>query len=185
MKKLKLMVPIKYLFLLFLHSVSHVNSFITNANFVIYNEQKNFNDILNIQNLPCHLQSARIKTFQSTIEKINRKKEKIGNNGPSGPSGPTDIYNVYDLIAFRFVFYTKEDLLKFYHHLKLEKKIMYSKNYINEPKENGYSALHLRYQNEYPECPVKQLECQLYIINDYYNAMYGEAMYFKNYTLYY
>ncbi len=170
MKKLKLFLPI-----LFLHSVSHVNSFVTNANFVIYNEQKNFNDILNIQNLPCHLQSARIKTFHSTMEKINRI------NSPNGPN-VQNIYNVYDLIAFRFVFYTTEDLLKFYHHLRLEKKIMYSKNYINEPKKNGYSALHLRYQNEYSECPVKQLECQLYIINDYYNAMYGEAMYFKNYT---
>lgn len=175
MRRFKLITPIKYLFLLFLHTVSPVNSFVTNANLVIHHEQKSFNEILNIQNLPCHLQSARIKTFQSTIEKINRI------NGPNGPN-IQNIYNMYDLIAFRFVFYTKEDLLKFYHHLKLEKKIMYSKNYINEPKENGYSALHLRYKNEYSECPVKQLECQLYIINDYYNAMYGEAIYFKNYT---
>lgn len=181
MKKFKLMVPIKYLFLLFLQTVSPVNSFVTNANLVIHHEQKSFNEILNIQNLPCHLQSARIKTFQSTMEKVNRI------NSPNGPNGPNmqNIYNVYDLIAFRFVFYSKEDLLKFYHHLKLEKKIMYSKNYINEPKKNGYSALHLRYKNEYSECPVKQLECQLYIINDYYNAMYGEATYFKNYTIFF
>ena len=59
---------------------------------------------------------------------------------------------------------------------------MYSKNYINKPKDNGYSALHLRYKNEYAECPVKQLECQLYIIDDYYNSVYSKATYFKNYS---
>ena len=41
-----------------------------------------------------------------------------------------DIYSLYDLIGFRYVFYNKEDLLKFYHHAKLDRKVLYSKNYI-------------------------------------------------------
>ena len=46
--------------------------------------------------------------------------------------------------------------------------------------------MHLRYKNEYSECPIKQLECQLYIISDYYNALYGNARRKdKNYTLYF
>ena len=170
--------------------IKTINGFIINANLVIHKEQQIFNEILNIQNLPCHLQSARIKTFESTMEKINRIQ--INNLNDSNDSNDSNnlkdvnlinIYNVHDLIAFRYVFYTKTDLLKFYHHLKLEKTIMYAKNYINKPKENGYSALHIRYKNIYPECPVKILECQLYIIKDYYNAIYGNSKYFKNYTL--
>ena len=163
------------------------NGFVTNANLIIHQEQQVFSEILNIHNLPCHLQSARIKTFHSAMEKLNRintinnPNAEIDQNNKNFPN-VNNIYNLYDLIGFRYVFYTKEDLLKFYHHMKLEKKIMYSKNYINEPKENGYSALHLRYKNEYAECPIKQLECQLYIIDDYYNAIYSKAMYFKNYT---
>jgi len=31
----------------------------------------------------------------------------------------------------------------------------------------------------------KQLECQLFLITDYYNSIYGNAMYDKNYTLYF
>ena len=46
--------------------------------------------------------------------------------------------------------------------------------------------MHLRYFNDYKECPVRQLECQLYIINDYYNALYGKSRRLdKNYTLYF
>ena len=172
--------------------LSNTNAFVTNANLIIHQEQQVFSEILNIHNLPCHLQSARVKTFHSAIEKINRMNgitqkaidKSIKDSNLINPNGPIiqNIYNIHDLIAFRYVFYTKEDLLKFYHQIRLEKKVMYSKNYINEPKDNGYSALHLRYKNEYAECPVKQLECQLYIIDDYYNAMYSKAIYFKNYT---
>jgi ppGpp synthetase/RelA/SpoT-type nucleotidyltranferase len=159
-------------------------AFVTNANFIILKEQKIFSEILDVCNIPCHLQCARVKTFQSTIEKLNRINKPNSEIDPNSKNVPNvhNIYNLHDLIGFRYVFYTKEDLLKFYHQIRLEKKVMYSKNYINEPKENGYSALHLRYKNEYAECPVKQLECQLYIIDDYYNAMYSHAMYFKNYT---
>jgi len=155
------------------NSLIPISSYVTNANFVICSEQKTFGEILDTYRLPCHLQTARVKSFESSLQKM--KKSNIDN-----------VYDLYDLIGFRFVFYTKEDLLKFYHHVKLEKTLVYTKNYIREPKENGYSAMHLRYLNDYKECPIKQLECQLYIINDYYNALYGNARRKdKNYTLYF
>lgn len=154
-------------------NINTIYSFVTNANFVIHSEQKTFNEILDTQKLPCHLQCARVKSFESSLQKMKR-------------SNIENVYNIYDLIGFRFVFYTKEDLLKFYHNIKLEKKVLYTKNYILKPKKNGYAAMHLRYKNEYSECPIKQLECQLYIISDYYNALYGNAIRKdKNYTLYF
>ena len=150
-----------------------ISSYVTNANFVIHSEQKTFSEILDTQRLPCHLQTSRVKSFESSLQKMKRVNTE-------------NVYDLYDLIGFRFVFYTKEDLLKFYHHVKLEKTLLYTKNYITEPKENGYAAMHLRYKNEYLECPIKQLECQLYIISDYYNALYGNARRKdKNYTLYF
>jgi len=139
-----------------------ISGFVTNANFVIHSEQKTFSEILDTHRLPCHLQTARVKSFESSLQKMKHVNTE-------------NVYDLYDLIGFRFVFYTKEDLLKFYHHIKLEKTLLYTKNYISEPKENGYAAMHLRYKNEYSECPIKQLECQLYIISDYYNALYGNA----------
>ena len=147
----------------------YTKSYVTNANFVIKNEQKFYNEILESKNLPCHLQSSRIKSFESAVEKM--KKLNFEN-----------IYNLNDLIGFRYVFYTYEDLLIFYHYIKLEKTVWNTMNYINDPKENGYSALHIKYKNEYVLCPINQLECQLYIIDDYYNSLYGKAKYIKNYT---
>jgi len=156
-----------------INNIIIVSSFVTNANFVIHSEQKTFSEILDTHRLPCHLQTARVKSFESSLQKMKRVNTE-------------NVYDLYDLIGFRFVFYTKEDLLKFYHHVKLEKTLLYTKNYISEPKENGYAAMHLRYKNEYSECPIKQLECQLYIISDYYNALYGNAKRMdKNYTLYF
>lgn len=172
---------------LFIFKINFLNAFVTNANIVIIKEQINFNEILISNNLVCHLQSSRIKSFTSANEKLNRI---LTPKEPTFPSNVkhdkiNDIYFVPDLIGFRFVFYDKSDLLKFYHHLIHTKKIMYSKNYINEPKDNGYSAIHLRYKNEYSECPVKLLECQLYIIDDYYNSIYGNAKNTKNYSYFY
>ena len=158
--------------ILLLNSYIISHTFVTNSNFVITKEQQNYNNILEIQKLPCHLQSVRVKSFESSLQKM--KRIDIEN-----------VYDIYDLIGFRFVFYTKEDLLKFYHHLKLEKTIMYTNNYISKPKSNGYSAMHIRYRNEHTICPIKQMECQLYTINDYYNSIYGNAKYYKNYTKYF
>ena len=152
-----------------------ISAFIPNANHVVLNEQINYNSILAIQKIPCHIQTSRIKSFESSRQKIEKQNKQLNNK-------IKDIYSLYDLIGFRYVFYNKEDLLKFYHHAKLDRKVLYSKNYIVDPKENGYSALHFRYINEYNDCPVKLLECQLFIIEDYYEAMYGKSAYDKNYT---
>lgn len=176
-----------------------INGFVTNSNFVIKREQTVFSELLDYHNLPCHLQTARVKSFSSAIEKMNKiqkNNEEINkqnainqtNNGyrpQSIDQHINNIYDLYDLIAFRFVFYTKEDLLKFYHRIKLEKTVYYTRNYIMKPKDNGYASIHIRYKNDYPMCPVKQLECQLYIIEDYYEAMYGKAKYNKNYNVYF
>lgn len=160
---------------LFLTNLILSSAFIPNANHVVLNEQINYNSILAIQKIPCHIQTSRIKSFESSRQKIEKQNEQLNNK-------IKDIYSLYDLIGFRYVFYNKEDLLKFYHHAKLDRKVLYSKNYIVDPKENGYSALHFRYINEYNDCPVKLLECQLFIIEDYYEAMYGKSIYNKNYT---
>ena len=156
---------IKYFFLIIVsYKISIFATFIPNANIIITSEQNIFNKILEENKLYCHLQSSRIKTFKSSMQKLKSMNFN-------------DIYDLYDLIAFRYVFYEKEDLLKFYHHIKQEKEVWYTKNYISEPKENGYSAIHTRYKNIYKECPIKQLECQLYIIDDYYDSLYGNSKY--------
>lgn len=171
---MKLLKSIKNIYIILSSTlfISITQAFVTNANHVINAEQRVFNEILQIQNLPCHLQSVRVKTFESTIQKM--KKMDISH-----------VYDIYDLIGFRYVFYTKDDLLKFYHHVKVEKTVWYSKNYLTNPKKNEYTAMHIRYKNDYTECPIKQLECQLFLITDYYNSIYGNAMYDKNYTLYF
>lgn len=162
-----------FLIIMLVNSIIPISSYVTNANIIINSEQKIFNEILNKYRLPCHLQTVRIKSFESSLQKMKK-------------SNTDNVYDLHDLIGFRYVFYTKEDLLKFYHHVKLEKTLQYTKNYILKPKENGYAAMHLRYKNEYSECPIKQLECQLYIISDYYNSLYGNAKRKdKNYTLYF
>ena len=171
---MKLLKSIKNIYIILSSTlfISITQAFVTNANHVINAEQRVFNEILQIQNLPCHLQTVRVKTFESTIQKM--KKMDISH-----------VYDIYDLIGFRYVFYTKDDLLKFYHHVKVEKTVWYTKNYLTNPKENEYAAMHIRYKNDYTECPIKQLECQLFLITDYYNSIYGNAMYDKNYTLYF
>ena len=188
---------VKYLFIC---NILNIQAFVTNANFVISSEQKVFSELLDNYNLPCHIQTVRVKSFQSALQKIKKieihnkiinkqnKQNKQNNNGyiPRPINKHiNDIYDLYDLIGFKFVFYTVEDLLKFYYHFKFKKTVYYTKNYIMKPKENGYSSIHIRYKNDYSICPVKQLECQLYTIEDYYEAMYGKARYSKNYTVYF
>ena len=164
-------------------------SYIPNG-FKIIQEESNFlSNLIIDNNLPCHLSAARVKTFESTIYKlnnINHKFNQYNNNNNNNNNKNSGIYDLYDIIGFRYVFYNLEDLLKFYHRIKLDRTVIYSKNYIIDPKDNGYKSMHLRYLNPHKElCPVKQLECQLYIIDDYYNSLYGTALYDKNYTFYF
>ena len=143
--------------------------YIPNANNIIIREQIKYNGILTKYQIPCHSQAARIKTFSSAIQSSSRKQI-------------IDIFSIYDLIAFRYIFYNLDDLYKFYHHVKLNFLIYYEKDYIINPKSNNYKALHIRYKNTYKNSSIKQLECQLFIINDYYDSLYGKSQYIsKNY----
>ena len=184
----------KYYSLLYIFflNIFVVCGYIPNAMAVICKETLFYNTLLEANNLQCHLMSSRIKTFESAIYKLNKlnqelsteelttieKKDKFTNPDEN------KLYYLHDLIGFRFVFYNNYDLLKFYHFIKYDRMIMYSNNYIIKPKDNGYKAMHIRYLNVYNECPIKQVECQLYIINDYYDALYGNAIYDKNYSMY-
>ena len=144
--------------------------FVPNIMPLMLKESYFLNNLILDNNLPCHLTSSRIKTFESSLYKLN--KYKIN-----------DLYNLHDLIGFRFVFYNKEDLLKYYHFLKLERSVMYTKNYINKPKKIIIKHSIYDKNPDLNNCPIKQLECQLYIIDDYYDSLYGNVKYNKNYTV--
>ena len=146
------------------------NSFIPHATHIVMQEQNKYNNILIKYNIPCHSQSSRIKTFSSIIHNMERKN--ISN-----------IFSIHDLIGFRYIFYNTEDLYKFYHYVCHLQKVTYCKNYILNPKINGYKAIHLRYKNIYTDLTeIENLECQLFILKDYYDSLYGKSQYIdKNY----
>ena len=178
---------------IFFSNIFVVCGYIPNAMAVIFKETLFYNTLLEDNNLQYHLMSSRIKTFESAMSKLNKYNQESSTREESSKREERDrlnnpdenkLYYLHDLIGFRFVFYNNYDLLKFYHFIKYDRMIMYSNNYIIKPKDNGYKAMHIRYLNVYNECPIKQVECQLYIINDYYDALYGNAIYDKNYSMY-
>ena len=140
--------------------------FVPNSNIIVNRQLNNFQNILITKDIPCHIATSRIKTFESALLKHSKNKYKH-----------KSIYELHDLIAFRFVFYNKEDLLKFYHFNKHDKDIVYMKNYIHEPKENGYKAIHFHYRIENEN--IDRLECQLFIMDDYYDSLYGNSSIYK------
>lgn len=150
------------------HLLLFLLNFIPNSNLIMTKQLLEYHEILINHDIPCHLSSCRIKTFSSAL--VKHSIPKYSRNS---------IYELHDLISFRFVFYNNEDLLRFYHYNKLEKDIIYFHNYIVHPKENGYKALHFHYRicNE----KIGVLECQLYILNDYYDSLYGNSSNYKNY----
>lgn len=144
--------------------------YIPNIKLVAKKEQTNFENILEIQDITYHLQSSRIKCFHSAIKKKNKFKLKT-------------IYEVNDLLAYRFVFYNKLDLLKFYQHLFNEKSLVIINNYINDNNIFYNNSILFRYQNDYRQCPIFQIECQMFTLNDYYKFKYNEnknLLYLKN-----
>lgn len=157
--------------LLFTFIFGFMSSFVPNANLVIKNDLNIFTNILIDNNIPFHSVASRIKTFESARIKLS-KYDYYGNN----------IFKLYDLIAFRFVFYSSEDLYEFYKFVKDELFITYVHNYIKDPKDNNYKAFHFHYRNKYVDCPIENIECQLVIIDDYYNNIYGTASKYKDYT---
>lgn len=150
------------LFLIFFFNFICLNnsSFIPNINDLASKEFNNYQKILEIQKIPCYIQTIRIKTFNSAFQKKRKFKLKT-------------INEVNDLIGFRFVFYNDYDLLKFYYHLYNEKKIVISHNEIID-NNISYSGILLRYQNEYSNCPIYQIECQMLILINFYKLIFNE-----------
>lgn len=148
-----------------------VFSFVLNSNIIIHNEMNSFSKILIENQIPYHHSSSRVKTFESALIKHSLKKYN-----------KKDIYSLHDLVAFRFVFYSLDDLYKFYHHNKREKSISYYQNYIDTPKDNGYKAVHFHYRLNCDFTNIKEAECQLLYIDDYYNSIYGNSSYYKDYN---
>jgi len=145
---------------------SYIPHIINLANKEIINYQK----ILEIQEVPCHLQIFRIKSFPSAFKKKNKFKLKT-------------IYEVNDLLAYRFVFFNRVDLLKFYQHLYTEKSLVSVNNYISDNNFNYNNSILFRYQNDYKQCPIFQIECQMFTIKDYYTFSHYEnkkLLYMKN-----
>jgi|TARA_B110000858_G_scaffold120765_1_gene137832 hypothetical protein len=136
------------------------SSYITNINKITFKELNNYQKILEIQNIPCYMQTVRIKTFNSAFQKKNKFNLKT-------------LEEVNDLIAFRFIFYNKSDLLKFYYHLYNEKKTVIAHNKIID-NNIVYQGILLRYQNDYSECPIYQIECQMLVIIDFYKLLFNE-----------
>jgi len=146
------------------------STFIPNIKILANKEMINYQKILEIQDIPCHLQLSRIKSFPSAFKKKNKFKLKT-------------IYEVNDLLAYRFVFFDKIDLLKFYQHLFNEKSLVIVNNYITDNSINYNNSILFRYQNDYKQCPIFQIECQMFTMKDYYTFMYHEnkeKLYFKN-----
>ena len=54
-----------------------------------------------------------------------------------------------------------------------EKNIIFSANEIID-NNFKYSGILLRYQNSYTECKIYQIECQLFIIHDFYKFLFNE-----------
>lgn len=146
--------------LLLLFNIFINGTFIPNINKISIKEFNNYQQILEIQKIPCYMQNIRIKTFNSAFQKKNIFRLKT-------------INEVNDLLAFRFVFYNRYDLLKFYQHLYNEKNIIFSANEIID-NNIKYDGMLLRYQNEYTECKIYQIECQLFIIHDFYKFLFNE-----------
>ena len=145
-------------------------SFISNIKILSNKEMINYQKIIEIQDITCHKQLSRIKSFPSAFKKKNKFKLK-------------SIYEVNDLLAYRFVFFNKLDLLKFYQHLFNEKSLVIVNNYINDHNINYNNSMLFRYHNDYKGCPIFQIECQMFTINDYYKFIYNEnknLLYFKN-----
>ena len=147
-------------------------AFVPNSNLVVKRDLEFFTNVLDLTKIPCHMYSARIKTFESARAKLNKESNPENN-----------IFKMYDLIAFRFVFYTDIDLYTFYAGVKAKKLVTFTHNYMREPKPNGYKAYHFHYRNTYDDCPIQNIECQLFTVKNYYEAMYGEASNYKDYLL--
>ena len=69
-------------------------------------------------------------------------------------------------------------MIKFYHNVMIKKKCWKIENNINTPSH--YSTIKLVYVNRYEDCPAKNIECKLFMIEDYYKYYYSVQL--ENYT---
>lgn len=137
---------------------------------ILVHEMNKFNNILITQDIPFHICTGRVKTLESAMSKSNRLKLH-------------SIYDLHDIVACKYVFYDKKDLYKFYSHVCKDNTIVSSTNYIITPKINSYKALHFRYLNlDYTDTSLVTLECQLLVIGDYYDSVYGNSSLYKDYN---
>ena len=145
-------------------------SFLFGSQSLIHKESGLHSSILLSLDLRAHLTSQRTKTFTSALEKTLR----LG----------TPIYSHHDLIGCRIVFYSKCDMYTFKSVLSEYRNVTYEMDYFESPKDNGYSAIHIRYESPPPEvCVVSHVEVQCTCVDEYYSSVYGRSRYLKRYDL--
>jgi len=81
---------------------------------------------------------VRRKTYFSIYNKLNRKKWVW----------------LLDTIWIRVIFWSMEDLNNFYELFESKYVFLNKKDYINNPKENGYQSLHYKYISPYRDTQI-------------------------------
>ncbi len=86
---------------------------------------------------PIHHMQSRMKSIQSMMEKLRRRNERV--------SVASAVENLTDIAGIRVVCYYIEDIYTIANLLTSQDdiKILKWRDYIQEPKENGYRSLHI------------------------------------------
>ena len=92
-------------------------AFIPFGNKILLHEMNNFNRILIKHEIPFHICTGRVKTLKSALIKAKRMNLR-------------SIYDLHDIVACKYVFNDENDLYKFYYHVRQEKTITSSTNYL-------------------------------------------------------
>ena len=86
---------------------------------------------------PIHHMQSRMKTIQSMMEKLRRRQEPVSIS--SAVEHLTDIAGIRVICSYIQDIYTVADLLT----CQDDVKVIRVRDYIKEPKANGYRSLHL------------------------------------------
>lgn len=86
---------------------------------------------------PIHHMQSRMKTIQSMMDKLQRRHETV--------SIPSAVQNLTDIAGIRVICYYIEDIYTIADLLTSQDdiRVLKRRDYIKEPKENGYRSLHL------------------------------------------
>ena len=129
---------------------------------------------------PIHNMQSRLKTLQSIVEKLERKGFPISMNAAA--SNLTDIAGVRVICSYLDDIYTVARLLLQQDDVKLWR----TRDYIREPKPNGYRSHHLILGVNVcclDACEYYPVEIQLRTISmDFWAAMEHRVSYKKQYT---